>query len=166
MSHLIKRPKRRAGNKIQPKLQDRTCWCNHNDGIVRPGMVYRGTPGFHHDNGKVTIGTGYGHGNIIRFPSLKRSNTIWRNFYKLFPRVYFIMRKKAEEEGVAVGGTVIWHSGSVNHLTSRHIPMRVLDLTGEFKRVCNKLMYHEHLYYGVDSTILNNKENEIFIQTI
>lgn len=163
---MIKRPKRRTGNKIKPKLRDLSHWCNHNDGIVRPGMVYKGTPGFHHDNGKVAIGTGYGHGNIIRFPSLKRSNTVWRNFYKLFPNVYFAMRRKAEEAGVVVGGTVIWHSGSVNHLTSRHIPMRVLDMTGEFKKVCNKLMYREHLYYGINSTILNNKDNEIFIKTI
>ena len=40
------------------------------------------------------------------------------------------------------------------------------DLFGKFKKVCNKLMCGEYLYYGIDSTILNNKENEIFIKTI
>ena len=40
------------------------------------------------------------------------------------------------------------------------------DLFGEFKKVCNKPMCDEHLYYGIDSTILNNKENETFIKTI
>ena len=33
------------------------------------------------------------HRNRIRIPSLKRNVKTWRNFYKLFPRLYLIMRK-------------------------------------------------------------------------
>lgn len=129
-------------------------------------MAYRGTPGFHHDNGKVAIGTGYGQGNVTRFPSLKRSDATWRNFYRLFPRTYMVMRKLATEQNVHVGGTVIWHEGSVNHLVARHIPIKVLDMTDAFKKICNKLLYCEQLYYGIDSTILTHKENNIYIQSI
>lgn len=46
-----------------------------------------------HDNGK---DYNYGSRNsfcyLVRVPSMKRSNAQWRNFYKLFPTYYDIMR--------------------------------------------------------------------------
>ena len=166
MTRLISRPKRRKGNKISPKIHDRSDYCGIVDGIVRVGCTRRGKlAGVHHDNGKTRIGTG-GGGNrwVARVPSLRRSNKIWKNFYKLFPSVYFNMREAATGGNVQEGGYIIYTGGS--SVSSRHVKLRVVDMTGEFKKVGRTLVEREHLYFGMDSTILENKQAEIYIKTI
>lgn len=42
----------------------------------------------------------------IRFPSLKRSMRVWKNFYTLFPLVYIEMRKQVESRGLKNGDDI------------------------------------------------------------
>lgn len=40
----------------------------------------------HKDNQKFVYNSGSGYrGNVVRVPSMKRSNTVWKRFYELFP---------------------------------------------------------------------------------
>ncbi len=92
-------------------------------------------------------------------------DSVWRNFYKLFPGIYFAMREEAKRTGQPDGGTVIRISGSI-HSWKRHVKLRVLNLDGEFIKVAQNLINDKHLYWSGESSILNSKEAQNFIERL
>ena len=52
------------------------------------------------------LGNGDSYKQKIRFPSLKRSMRVWKNFYMLFPLVYIEMRNQIEGSGLKNGDVV------------------------------------------------------------
>ena len=70
----------------------------------RTRLYYLGPVGssiVHKDNDKSFIRTNYGFSHDkVRFPSIKRSMNVWKNFYRLFPHVYVMMREHVQDEKV------------------------------------------------------------------
>lgn len=128
-----------------------------------------------HDNGKVPVSRGGAEKLYVRVPSIKRSVKIWRNFYHLFPWVYLRMKELADERQIKEGIMTMPWPTRVNLISetgrwtwapyNRMVKVRVLDLTGEFTQMSNRLA-NQTLYRGFDSTILNkdSKRNQSFTQ--
>lgn len=105
----MKHEKRKQKRKIKPKYNndnhlDVLSGCNIEiDGnyyhlTCSPYMLY----GVSRDNkdGFKKGGGGDYHNNRVRVPSLKRNIKTWKNFYKLFPRLYLEMRKHVSSQKV------------------------------------------------------------------
>lgn len=95
--------KRRKHNKITPK-QDGNIYriLTHKSFLLDDSkpiyFIGNGCSGRNGAKDNRNTYNGGGHGdymcrNDIRVPALNRSNKIWKNFYKLFPYIYFKMRK-------------------------------------------------------------------------
>ena len=54
----------------------------------------------------LVLNNGDSYKQKIRFPSLKRSMKVWKNFYMLFPLVYIEMRNQIEGRGLKNGDVV------------------------------------------------------------
>lgn len=128
-----------------------------------------------HDNGKVPVSRGGAEKLYVRVPSIKRSVKTWRNFYHLFPWIYLQMREHADERQIKEGIMTMPWPTCVNLISetgrwtwapyNRTVKVRVLDLTGEFTKMADRLA-NQTLYRGFDSTILNkdSKRNKSFTQ--
>lgn len=128
-----------------------------------------------HDNGKHPVSRGGAEKLFVRVPSIKRSIKVWKNFYHMFPWVYFRMKELADEHGIKEGiMTMPWPTRA--HIISeegryhwasweRMVKVKVLDLTGEFTQMDRNLAL-KTLYHIFDSTILNqnSKRNKSFTQ--
>ena len=55
-------------------------------------------------------------GWTIRIPSIKKSNRIWRNFYKLFPRIYDMVLRVKDK---AIDGIVTITSDELGSVTNK-----------------------------------------------
>ncbi len=102
-------------------------------------------------------------GNVVRWPSIKRPDKVWRNFYRLFPRLYFHVRASGAKPGTIVSlcvpGSTTKLDGSAFPNVTRTIKVKVLDMTGEFNEIENPT---DTIYYRPKTTILNrNKRKQI-----
>ena len=151
---------------------------SYQDGILRQTGGHLVSPKWSqaHDNGKVPVSRGGAEKLFVRVPSIKRSTKVWRNFYHMFPWIYTRMKEIADERGIKEGiMTMPWPTRA--HVISeegrywnwvpweRMVKVRVLDLTGEFTVMADRLA-NQTLYRGFDSTILNqgSKRNKSFAQ--
>ena len=158
-------PKQRPGETIVYSYPNR---------ILRPTGGHLMSPKWSqsHDNGKTPVSRGGAEKLFVRVPSIKRTTKVWRNFYHLFPSVYFRMKELADERGIKEGiMTLPWPTwahlgdGWLRAPYTRMVKVRVLDLTGEFTQISPRLA-NQTLYRQFDSTILdrNSKRNRSFTQ--
>lgn len=57
-----------------------------------------------------------GGGWVTRIPSIKRNNRVWRNFYKLFPRMYDMVLRVKDK---AIDGIVTITSDELGSVTNK-----------------------------------------------
>lgn len=130
--------------------------------IIYPECIIRPVGGnlMKHDNGKCQVSNGGAEGPYIRIPSIKRSTKVWRNFYHLFPSVYFKMKELADKRGIKPGSimTMDWPTrvklGQPYCFSpyERMVKVRVMDLSGEFTQVSSILANRYNR--SIDSTVL------------
>lgn len=106
----------------------------------------------------------YHHGNTIRVPSLNKSNKIWKNFYMLFPHVYFNMRKNSigKKDGDIVEIWInAWQKAKVkviSGLSIKAIPTKIYNnLYGMclYEDEINKLAKNDIIYEISDKNNIN-----------
>lgn len=125
-----------------------------------------------HDNGKCPVSKGGAQDLYVRVPSIKRSTKVWRNFYHLFPWVYFKMKELADKRGIKPGSimTMDWPTRAKIGQSIWYVPyermvkVRVMDLSGEFTQILPILA--NRYPWTIDSTILdgdNCQKNKHFI---
>lgn len=122
------------GKKIKPKNNNNRFEWRHYSGIYGDkSFVYPvGSKLEKKDNNRwARVSGSYWGRACIRIPSIKKGMRVWKNFYRLFPHVYNLMREYVDYYNLKEGDVFTLRAHFGSKWSCRCLKMKVVDMEDE-----------------------------------